>query len=65
MRPLALLLLFAACASPHREAAFAACAFLVDWLKTKAPFWKLEQGPEGERWVAAEAADATAAERWE
>lgn len=58
-------IVLAACASPHREAAFAACEFLVDWLKTKAPFWKLEQGPMGERWVAAETADTAAAQRWD
>ena len=40
-------------ASPHREAAFEACEFLVDWLKTKAPFWKLEETPAGEKWVGA------------
>ncbi|GAB4179849.1 MAG: molybdenum cofactor biosynthesis protein MoaE [Thalassobaculales bacterium] len=52
------------CASPHREAAFAACQFLMDYLKTRAPFWKLEETPEGERWVAANAADDAAAGRW-
>jgi molybdopterin synthase catalytic subunit len=51
--------------SPHREAAFEACAFLVDWLKTKAPFWKLEETPAGEKWVGAHAADDQAAARWE
>jgi molybdopterin synthase catalytic subunit len=51
-------------ASPHREAAFAACQFLVDWLKTKAPFWKLEEGPNERRWVEARAADDAAAARW-
>ena len=50
--------------SPHREAAFEACAFLVDWLKTKAPFWKLEERPDGEEWVAARDSDDQAAERW-
>jgi molybdopterin synthase catalytic subunit len=53
-----------AIASPHREAAFAACHFLVDWLKTKAPFWKSEEAPEGERWVEAREEDEEAAERW-
>ena len=38
-------------ASAHREAALQSCAFLIDWLKTKAPFWKLEETPAGERWV--------------
>ncbi|MDX1736804.1 MAG: molybdenum cofactor biosynthesis protein MoaE, partial [Alphaproteobacteria bacterium] len=38
--------------SAHREAAFEACHFLIDWLKTKAPFWKVEENPDGsERWV--------------
>ncbi|HEY6980211.1 molybdenum cofactor biosynthesis protein MoaE [Reyranella sp.] len=50
--------------SPHREAAFEACEFLVDWLKTKAPFWKLEDTPAGEKWVGADARDDTAAARW-
>jgi molybdopterin synthase catalytic subunit len=53
-----------ATASAHREAAFASCHFLVDWLKTKAPFWKLEETPEGARWVDAQAADDAAAKRW-
>ncbi len=51
-------------ASAHRRAAFEACEFLVDWLKTKAPFWKLEETGEGGRWVEARGADAAAAERW-
>jgi molybdopterin synthase catalytic subunit len=51
-------------ASAHRAAAFDACRFLVDWLKTKAPFWKLEETPEGARWVAAQAEDAEAAAAW-
>src|SRR5512143_535854 len=46
-----------ATASPHREAALAACHFLIDWLKTDAPFWKSEETPQGERWVAARAED--------
>lgn len=52
-------------ASAHREAAFAACHFLIDWLKTKAPFWKLEEGSEGASWVAAKGSDDDAAARWE
>lgn len=51
-------------ASAHRAAAFEACAFLMDWLKTRAPFWKLEETPEGERWVEARASDDEAAARW-
>ena len=51
-------------ASAHREAAFEACHFLIDWLKTKAPFWKLEEGAAGENWVEAKASDDDAATRW-
>ena len=51
-------------ASAHREAAFQACEFLMDWLKTKAPFWKLEEGKTGTRWVEAKAFDDEAAARW-
>ena len=51
-------------ASAHREAAFAACEFLVDWLKTKAPFWKLEETPDGAAWVEAQQADDQAAAKW-
>ncbi|MDX6751663.1 molybdenum cofactor biosynthesis protein MoaE [Geminicoccaceae bacterium 1502E] len=54
-----------AVASSHREDAFAACSFLMDWLKTKAPFWKLEETDEGERWVDARASDDAAAARWQ
>ena len=53
-----------ATASPHREAALAACHFLIDWLKTDAPFWKSEETPEGERWVATRKEDDEAAQRW-
>ena len=53
-----------ATASAHREAAFASCHFLIDWLKTRAPFWKLEETPEGARWVDAQASDDDAAQRW-
>jgi molybdopterin synthase catalytic subunit len=51
-------------ASAHRGDAFAACEFLMDYLKTQAPFWKKEQTPEGARWVEAKATDDKAAERW-
>jgi molybdopterin synthase catalytic subunit len=54
-----------ATASAHRAAALEACAFLIDWLKTKAPFWKLEETPSGARWVEARASDDEAAARWE
>ena len=53
-----------AVASGHRGDAFAACEFIMDYLKTRAPFWKKEQMPEGTRWVEAKAADDQAAERW-
>ncbi len=53
-----------ATASAHRQAAFEACHFLIDWLKTQAPFWKLEDGPAGSRWVEARDGDDTAAARW-
>jgi molybdopterin synthase catalytic subunit len=51
-------------ASEHRDAAFDAAKFLMDYLKTSAPFWKLETGPGGSHWVEAEANDADAAARW-
>jgi molybdopterin synthase catalytic subunit len=50
--------------SAHRGEAFQACEFLMDYLKTRAPFWKKEQTGQGGRWVEARAADDTAAERW-
>ncbi len=53
-----------ATASAHRAAAFEACQFLIDWLKTKAPFWKLEETAEGSRWVEARESDDQAAARW-
>ncbi len=54
-----------AATSPHREAAFEACAFLMDWLKTKAPFWKLEEVGSQTRWVDARKDDDDAAARWQ
>jgi molybdopterin synthase catalytic subunit len=51
-------------ASAHREAAFEAARFLMDYLKTSAPFWKREKGPEGEHWVEAKETDDQAAARW-
>jgi len=53
-----------AAASAHREAAFEACHFLIDWLKTQAPFWKLEDTPDGGKWVDARDSDDAAARRW-
>jgi molybdopterin synthase catalytic subunit len=54
-----------ATASGHRDAAFEACRFLIDWLKTKAPFWKLEETAAGPRWVEAKESDEEAARGWE
>jgi molybdopterin synthase catalytic subunit len=51
-------------ASGHRGEAFAACEFIMDYLKTRAPFWKKEETPGGSRWVEARSSDDDAAERW-
>ena len=48
----------------HRGDAFAACEFVMDYLKTRAPFWKKEQTPDGARWVESRQSDDLAAERW-
>ena len=53
-----------AVASRHRGEAFAACEYIMDALKTRAPFWKKEEPPEGGRWVEARASDDAAAARW-
>jgi molybdopterin synthase catalytic subunit len=50
--------------SAHRGEAFEACEFVMDWLKTRAPFWKKEATPQGERWVDARESDDAAAARW-
>ena len=50
--------------SAHRGEAFQACEFLMDYLKTQAPFWKKEQTPAGARWVDARESDDSAAARW-
>lgn len=57
-------IVFVAVTSAHRGESFAACEFVMDYLKTRAPFWKRESTPQGERWVDARAADDAAAERW-
>ena len=57
-------IVFVAVASGHRGDAFAACEFIMDFLKTQAPFWKKEETPEGVRWVEAKATDDSAAGRW-
>jgi molybdopterin synthase catalytic subunit len=50
--------------SAHRQAALESCAFLIDWLKTRAPFWKVEDTAKGARWVEARASDDAAAAKW-
>lgn len=57
-------IVFVGVASMHRGEAFAACEFIMDYLKTQAPFWKKESTPEGERWVESRHSDALAATRW-
>ncbi|MHB1403115.1 MAG: molybdopterin synthase catalytic subunit MoaE [Thiobacillus sp.] len=54
-----------AVAGSHRGEAFNACEFIMDYLKTQAPFWKKEETTEGERWVEARASDDAAAARWQ
>ncbi len=54
-----------AIASAHRGAAFESAAFLMDWLKTRAPFWKAEDHADARHWVAARTSDDIAAERWD
>ncbi len=51
--------------SAHRQDAFAACEFMMDYLKTEAPFWKKEQTPSGARWVEAKDSDEQAKSRWQ
>jgi molybdopterin synthase catalytic subunit len=63
LRPMEQIVLVAV-TSAHRGEAFAACEFIIDYLKTEAPFWKKEQTPEGARWVDARATDDTALEKW-
>ena len=57
-------IVFVGMASAHRQAAFEACEFLMDYLKTRAPFWKREQTQDGDRWIEARNSDEVAAERW-
>ncbi len=64
MRPLDQIVLVIV-TSAHRGESFQACEFLMDYLKTRAPFWKKEVTPEGERWVDARSSDDVAAQRWE
>lgn len=51
--------------SAHRHEAFASCEFIMDYLKTQAPFWKKEQTAHGARWVDARESDASATQRWD
>lgn len=57
-------IMMVATAAPHRADAFAAAEFLMDYLKSRAPFWKKEIGPDGAAWVAAKDADEAALTRW-
>ncbi|MFI3049029.1 molybdopterin synthase catalytic subunit MoaE [Pseudomonas coronafaciens] len=57
-------IVFVGVASAHRQAAFEACDFVMDYLKTRAPFWKRENTPEGPRWVEGRHSDNQAADRW-
>lgn len=58
-------IVFVATAATHRRAAFEACDFLMDYLKSRAPFWKKETGPDGARWVEPRAEDHADIARWE
>ena len=63
LKPMDQIVLVAA-TSPHRGEAFSACEFIIDYLKTEAPFWKKEQTPEGARWVDARSSDDEALRKW-
>ena len=58
-------IVFVGCASAHRGAAFDAANFIMDYLKTNAPFWKKEDGPDGAKWVDARDSDTVALARWQ
>ena len=58
-------IVFVGVTSAHRQAAFAACEFMMDYLKTRAPFWKKSLGEDGDAWVEANAGDTAASQRWE
>ncbi|KAA9000761.1 molybdopterin synthase catalytic subunit MoaE [Affinibrenneria salicis] len=57
-------IVFVGVSAPHREAAFDAARFIMDYLKTRAPFWKRESTPQGDQWVASRDSDRQAAQRW-
>ena len=59
------MIVFAGASSAHRDAAFSACRFVADYLKTRAPFWKKEETNQGEEWVRQAAADDAAVAEWE
>jgi len=58
-------IVFVATAAGHRRAAFEACDCLMDWLKSRAPFWKKQHGPDGARWIEPTDRDRTDAARWD
>jgi molybdopterin synthase catalytic subunit len=58
-------IVFVASSSQHRAAAFSACEFIMDYLKTRAPFWKKELTADGERWLDSRTADLEAAQHWQ
>ena len=58
-------IVFVGVASKHRQNAFDACNYIMDWLKTKAPFWKIEEGSKEKRWVVFNSSDSNATKKWE
>ena len=57
-------IVFVGVTSAHREAAFAGCEFIMDFLKTRAPFWKKETTPSGDKWIEAKQSDEQRADKW-
>ena len=58
-------IVFVGVASKHRQNAFDACNYIMDWLKTKAPFWKIEEGSKEKKWVKFNSSDSKATKKWE
>ena len=58
-------IVFVGVASKHRQNAFDACNYIMDWLKTKAPFWKIEEGSKEKKWVEFHSSDSKATKKWE
>ena len=58
-------IVFVGVASKHRQNAFDACNYIMDWLKTKAPFWKIEEGSKDNKWVEFNSSDSKATKKWE